>query len=372
MSNTITAFNQLLLAALAAGIVFGAVSQHSRFCLQGGLREAIKGQSRTRLLTYGAAMGCALIAVAVLQLTLGQAIVPTRPAYLAPNLAWGRVLIGGLMFGAGMMLARGCPLRMTIRAAQGSLHAFLLLLVMALCAYGFSRTQLFDVLVAPWLLSFATDLKQFGLESQGVDALFGGSLSSRIALGLVLGAAILVLVQRMNMGRASAAVWWPGLALGTCVAFAYWATGGPIGKEAFDEVAFMAVPIEGAGVQSFTYAGPLSDVVRFATSPAQQTFSVGVVLFLGTAAGALILSLVRREFNLQGIDRSGLPRQLLGAALTGAGAVIGLGCSIGHGLSGIASLSIGSVLATTSIFLGALAVLAMESLPHAKLDRAAA
>lgn len=32
-------------------------------------------------------------------------------------------MAGGLLFGAGMVIARGCPLRMTVLSAQGSLRA---------------------------------------------------------------------------------------------------------------------------------------------------------------------------------------------------------------------------------------------------------
>lgn len=60
-------------------------------------------------------------------------------------------------------------------------------------------------------------------------------------------------------------------------------------------------------------------------------------------------------------------RQVAGAALTGAGAVIGLGCTVGHGLSGIAVLSTGSMLALLSIFAGAGLVVWLEHLaPHVR------
>ena len=43
--------------------------------------------------------------------------------------------------------------------------------------------------------------------------------------------------------------------------------------------------------------------------------------------------------------------------MTGAGAVLGLGCTVGHGLSGVAVLSLGSIMALVAIFAGAWATI---------------
>ncbi len=358
-----TALHQLLAGAFAAAVTLGATAQAARFCPQGGVREALGQGSPARLLTYVAAIGFALLALAGLQLALGQAIVPTRPPYLSPNFVWGRYLAGGLLFGAGMMLARGCPLRMTVLSAQGSLRALLLLTVMAVFAYMLSRTAMFDVTVGPWLSPLTADLRRLGLQTQGVDAWIGAtSLSQRIALGAAVGLAILLLAAKRLPVRAHTGAWLAAAVFGLLVAVQYALTGGRTGLAAFDEASFMAQPTEGLGVQSFTYAGPLSDTVHFVLRPAASTFSVGVVVLLGTLAGALASAVVRREFAFRHVGAlKDLPKQAAGAAMTGAGAVIGLGCTIGHGLSGIAVLSVGSMLSVAAIFTGAAAVVWVES-----------
>ncbi|MCB2031428.1 MAG: YeeE/YedE family protein, partial [Rhodoferax sp.] len=48
---------------------------------------------------------------------------------------------------------------------------------------------------------------------------------------------------------------------------------------------------------------------------------------------------------------------LAGAALMGVGGVTAMGCTIGQGLSGISTLSLGSLLALAAIVCGALAAL---------------
>jgi uncharacterized protein len=46
-------------------------------------------------------------------------------------------------------------------------------------------------------------------------------------------------------------------------------------------------------------------------------------------------------------------RHLLGAFLMGTGGVTALGCTIGQGLSGLSTLSVGSMLALGAILVGA-------------------
>ncbi len=371
-----TPVQSLLLGAFAVSVVFGAAAQASRFCPQGGLREALQGGPSPRLLAYFAAIGFALIGVAVLQVFLQQALAPARPPYLSANMAWGRYVVGGLLFGAGMVLARGCPLRMTVRVAQGSLGALLLLVVMASAAYAFSRTELFDLWLAPWLAPMTLDLRAAGLQSQGLDAILGVSgLAGRAALGAFLGAAILLLVARRLPWSHHALSWIAAAVLGLMISAGYGLTSGSLGQAAAEESSFMSQPIEGMGVQSLTYAGPLSDVVHFALRPGEQTFSIGVVVLLGTLAGALVSALLRREFKPQSIGTPGaLGRQLAGAAMTGSGAVIGLGCTVGHGLSGVGVLSLGSLIGLVAIFAGAMSVLWVESAlqPSAEQSTAAA
>ena len=54
------------------------------------------------------------------------------------------------------------------------------------------------------------------------------------------------------------------------------------------------------------------------------------------------------------------------ALMTGAGAVLGLGCTVGHGLSGLSMLSLGSALGLARIFAGAMGTIWIESRCAAK------
>lgn len=319
-----TAMTELLIGAFAAAAVLGASAQATRFCPQGGLRETLLERKPTRLAAYGVAIGAALVAVALLQLALGQTLIPSRPAYTGPELPWGRYVLGGLLFGVGMVLARGCPLRTLVRVGQGSLQAVLVLAVMGLAAYAMSRTSLYGLWFSPWIDGWSLDLRRFGLAHQDLATVLGlGSTGAHVVLGLALGAVALVLCWRALPLRKSWGLWLGAVLIGVVVAAGYALTAGPIGQRAIEDASFMGQPPDGLGVQSYTFAGPLSDAVYFLLHPSSQTTTFGVMAL--------------------------------------AGALLGLGCTVGHGLSGLSVLSIGSTLGLASIFTGAWLAIRLEA-----------
>ncbi len=363
--NSIT---QLLAGGFLVSLVLGGAAQASQFCPQGGLREAVLEGRPQRLAAYFAATGFALLAVAGLQWLLQQGLQPSHPPYRSQQFPWGRYALGGLLFGSGMVLARGCPLRTLVLSAQGSVQALLSLGAMSVAAFAMTSSFVFNDWIAPWIVRLNLDLGRWGWRSQGLDALLGlHGWQARALLGLALGALVLVLAARASAGEWRRLRWAGSALIGLTVAAGYWLTAGPIGARAATDAAFMSQPPDGMGVQSFSFAGPLSDLAHFAMHAHAQTFTFGVVLVLGTFVGALMSAVAHREFRVQ-LPR--VPRELtlrlLGAMMTGAGAVLGLGCTVGHGLSGLAVLSMGSALGLACIFLGAMGTIWIESRCGAK------
>ncbi len=90
-------------------------------------------------------------------------------------------------------------------------------------------------------------------------------------------------------------------------------------------------------------------------------------LIVGIVVGAAIAALMAKEFKLRKPAGRMLVQTFIGGALMGFGAVCSTGCNIGHILSGVPQLSIGSLIAGTSIVLGAwLAAYLMFVRPMAK------
>jgi hypothetical protein len=83
------------------------------------------------------------------------------------------------------------------------------------------------------------------------------------------------------------------------------------------------------------------------------TFSVGSVV--GVMAGAMTGSLIRGLFRWEACeDPRELRRQVGGAALMGIGGVIALGCSVGQGVTGFATLSWSGPVTLIAVACGAL------------------
>jgi len=94
----------------------------------------------------------------------------------------------------------------------------------------------------------------------------------------------------------------------------------------------------------------------------------GIAWVLGIPIGAAIVAALRRESRLEGFDGAGNTlRYLVGGVLMGVGGVLSLGCTIGQGLTGVSTLSIGSLLAIGSIFAGAALTMKWRQVTHARL-----
>jgi uncharacterized membrane protein YedE/YeeE len=93
-------------------------------------------------------------------------------------------------------------------------------------------------------------------------------------------------------------------------------------------------------------------------SDASKLLTMGIVSVGGVLAGSAVVALATRSFRWEGFGNAeDLANHLVGASLMGIGGVTSLGCTVGQGLSGISTLSLGSMLALAGIVGGAVAAL---------------
>src|SRR5690606_25703855 len=123
----------VLWAGLAIGLVFGVCGQISGFCLHRGLNEYWTSNQGYKLHAFAVALAVALVGTDVLasmgKFDLSQAL------YLMPSYSWVLVPLGGVMFGYGMSLARGCGARALVLLGQGNLRSLVVLLCLGIAAY---------------------------------------------------------------------------------------------------------------------------------------------------------------------------------------------------------------------------------------------
>ncbi|MEW5973850.1 MAG: YeeE/YedE family protein [Pseudomonadota bacterium] len=351
----------LLLSLFVVALAFGAGSQFSRLCLLGGLRDGFGQRQYGRLSVYLVAVAVALLGAALAQSFAGIDLDNTKPPFRSPQFAWGRYIIGGFLFGVGMVLARGCPLRNMVRLGQGNLPSLPILVVVALTTYVMTRTSVYADWFLPWVGGLSIDLTRFGIAHQDLASLMGGGAGLALALALLIGLGLLLFAARHLRGVGG----WLGAAIvGAMVAAAYDLTGGPLGKAALEAAELMDTPPEGLGTQSFSFAAPLGDVVHYLNlGGASVALTFGVVAVAGVLLGGLVSTLIRREFSFQGFaNLRETSINLLGAILLGVGSVLAMGCTVGHGFSGIATLALGSFVAMAAIVAGTWSALKVEAL----------
>lgn len=347
---------------LALSIVFGLAAQFSRFCLLGGLSSYQQSRDGRRLAVYLAAIGVAILATTLIQSVSGLDLDHTRPAYRSPDFAWGRYLIGGFVFGVGMVLARGCPVRSLVKVTQGNLQALLAVIVMALAAYAMTRTTLYATAFLPWIGYLSTNLTTFGIQHQDLASILGGGRGLYLTLALGISALLLFVSWRWLPLRGNWLGWLGAISIGIVIGLAFWVSGGTLGQAASDAAEMMNNPQQGLGLQSFTFSAPMGDVVYYLQRPTTfAAITFGVVAVAGLLLGSLISTLARREFKLS------LPtswqewaRTMIGALMVGGGSVLAMGCTVGHGLSGISTLALGSFLALGAIMAGTWVALRIE------------
>src|SRR6185437_3785257 len=125
------------LAAFAIGIAFGALARWSGFCLRGAVEDVLTKDNAPRARGFLLAMVVALIAVQALVMT-GRLDI-SKAVVMPTSLFWGGALLGGLLFGVGMVLTGGCGTRMLVLAAGGNLRSVVVFFVFGFVAYATIR-----------------------------------------------------------------------------------------------------------------------------------------------------------------------------------------------------------------------------------------
>jgi uncharacterized membrane protein YedE/YeeE len=107
--------------AFAIGAVFGAAAQRSNFCTMGAVADILLMGDWTRLRMWALAAAVAITGTSWLQ--LAGLIDVHESIYTAQRLQWLSHLVGGGLFGVGMVLASGCGAKTLIRLGGGNLKS---------------------------------------------------------------------------------------------------------------------------------------------------------------------------------------------------------------------------------------------------------
>jgi uncharacterized protein len=122
----------LATGGLIVGLLFGFFAQRSKFCLRAAVIEFWHHQFGEKLSVWLLTFSAAVIAIQGL-IVLGDLDVSTA-RQLASRGSLSGALVGGLLFGIGMIMTRGCASRLLVLSATGNLRALLSGLIFAVTA----------------------------------------------------------------------------------------------------------------------------------------------------------------------------------------------------------------------------------------------
>lgn len=314
------------LFGLITGITFGVAAQRSRFCLRAATVEFARGRMEDKVAVWLLTFSTAMVWVQAAQL-LGLMETADARMMAVPG-SWSGAIIGGLLFGAGMVLARGCSGRLLVLAATGNLRSVvsgLIFAVVAQMSLAGALSPARDRIASLWVTE--------GGRNMDLLATFGLPQAGGLILGLMIAALALVLARRNRIGAAR-------LVFASGVGFAV--ALGWVLTYSLSQVAFDPVQIESA-----TFTGPSAHTLMFFLDRnALLEFDIGLVP--GVFIGAMIAAWATGEMKLQAFDGPVTMRKaMIGAALMGFGGMLAGGCAIGAGVTG-GSIFVGT--AWTALF----------------------
>jgi uncharacterized protein len=351
----------VLWLGLGLAVVLGWIIQRSHFCTMGALSDWLLMRDATRLRQWALALSVAMLGLGLMAL-LGT-VNPLQSIYAAPRFPWLSYVLGGFVFGVGMVLASGCPTKNLVRLGGGSLKALVVLLVMGMSglatmrgAPGLLRVHLIDPLTA--------GVASGPLVGQWLSSVAGLSLAQGLFLtAVLLGMPLLVwalrgrdfvqpdnLLAGLGIGGVLLAMWWVSGVLGFV----------PEHPETLEPV-FLATA--SGRMEGLSFTGPVAqwlDAFMYQADGGKR-ITLGMVLVPGVVLGAAWGAWRAGEFRWEGFTRTAdLARHLVGASLMGMGGVAAMGCTFGQGLTGLSTLNWGSLVAVLSMVAGGVLALRVQ------------
>ena len=337
MLNLVSESQLVVMIGAFGGVLLGLAARLGRFCTLGAIEDVLYGGSDTRMRMWAVAIGTAVIGSFTL---MGTGFLTAGDTYYL-SISWmpAASIVGGLMFGYGMAMSGNCGYGAIARLGGGDLRSFVIVLVMGVSAY--------MVLAGP-----LAPLRDLLFHQSGVTNEVRPGMAHQLAAwtGLpVAGIGIVVGLGFCALGIASPGLRGDRKALFWSVVVGLAIVSGWAGTQWVFDTGFDGLP-----VVSHSYSAPVGETLLYAMTGSARTASFAVGSVGGVLVGAFAGTLIRGHFRWEACDDPReLRRQIIGAGIMGAGAVIALGCTVGQGLSAFSVLAISAPVTFLAIFAGA-------------------
>ncbi len=339
--------------AIFMGLALGYILQRGRFCLNSAFRDIIFMQDMTLFRAYLLALVVAAVGSNLIEdLGFLQAINADTGAFETTELLRQSFvpianILGGFLFGLGIVLAGGCASGIVYRIGEGQLSALI-----ATLGFFFGAVMTADGLLSPinnYLKGFKVEIN--GTTSPAIWDLFGGGPALKwltIAI-FAVGVLTFVFAGKPEFKSKSKGFAWgtTGVVIGVLTITAWWVSsyfgGAPRGMAVSGPIReFFSVLLTKSTHSSFPEFSFLG-IFRG---------SWGMFFIFSVPFGALLSALALKEFKWKIPPATEFLTVFFGSILMGIGAVIAGGCNLGHGITGMSTLAVSSLVAIISIILG--------------------
>ena len=316
------------ISAFILGLLFGAIAQKNQFCFSGSIKDYILTNSTKRAASVVMAIIIAIVSTYFVtnmnEIDLSEAI------YLRENVNYFAIILGGALFGIGMMVADGCSSRHLVKFAQGDAYSLVTLVFIGIFAFATTRG-----FVNEFITLFTQNETLLNISSK----ITNEPLNLFVVLVPLV---IFLLLLTKSISRIFTLK--DGMLMGLIVAAGWYITG-IIGIESIERE---------INITSVTFVYPTAQTLEFFSFFQVTELSFGVSVILGVVSGAFIMSKFNRKYSFgctSNLEHSKVKYNMIGGALMGVGGVLAIGCTVGQGLTGISTLAIASVLAILSIMI---------------------
>jgi len=346
--SVVSAFTAVIL-----GLSLGFILQKGRFCLNSAFRDIIFIQDLALFRSY---LLCVVVAVIGTNLLEDAGLIMAfdqesgqfvSAGLLRQNFVPIANIIGGFLFGLGIVLAGGCASGIVYRLGEGQIAALI-----AIVGFFFGVAMTTDGLLSPvhkFLKSFNVEI--FGIKNPAIWDLFGGGPEVKWITIAVFSIMVLLFVFK---GKPTFGVVRNGYTWGL--------TGVLIGLLTI--VAWEISSFFGGVPRGLAITTPLREffnsvLYNSSHSPFPEFSFLGIfkgtwgVFFIfAVPLGAALSAIALKEFKWKIPQAKEVLTVFFGSILMGIGAVIAGGCNLGHGVTGMSTMSLASLVAITSIILG--------------------
>lgn len=338
--------------AFVLAFIFGYIGNKTQFCTMGAVSDIVNMNHWDRMRAWLLAIAVAIIGTSAL-VYFGQIDV-SKTIYTGSNFYWLAALVGGLTFGVGMTLAGGCGQRTLVRLGGGNLKSIVVFIFMGYAAL-VTLSGIFGAFRINVLQADAVTVYLDGMQT--LPALLGQhTAGGTLAIGLAIGAALLLYVFINKEFRGNTDNILAGIVIGLIVVAGWYVTGRFGFGEDPDTLEMVYLGTNSHLAESMTFVAPLGYTMNlwayWTDSATIVTF--GVASVFGVIVGSLVYGVTHRTFRWEAFNSAqDMFRHIVGAIMMGFGGVTALGCTIGQGVTGISTLAVSSFIVLAAIIAGA-------------------